>query len=648
MDDVPSMPLGMMLDFIPEIHEANKVFDDKEEYVDFWNILDTVDESKPEQKAVESIDVDEDKTTFDELVEKSESIVAKIQLHLAQGAIPTQLCNNCYMQIQVQVFMAHTDVCTTQKLKLKVDKKKKKIVKNIFGNEDNKCTSCDRKFLKEASLNMHMESCSKKKPAGKTREPERPEGDVETTVEKVKENMVNNFLKDEISKEHKCTSCDKKFLRENTLKLHIESCSKLKSVLNSIDESQQEGDYAGINTKVETVFVSTQGENSPNTCTICQKKLSTEKNFKIHIKACMNPEQKIDIKLWNFKSGSKRKPCGFCPGCLKFCGECVHCREMPQFGGNNPNRYACQKRKYLCTNFERINFIENKFIKNCKYCGKEFDKPLLSTDFLRANSNAKIHMRICKNKYEIASLPCKLCGNKYRDRRLLYSHMRRYHQKPFKCDSCSFGCGSNYDLTKHKNYKHKGAVFTCKTCEKDLAYERNYKRHMEEVHGDLKLVCDKCGHSTTTQYNLDKHNDNMHSDSTLDCTLCTRKFHSKKRLKAHHKYSHEGLLKCDQCSLTANHQSTLKKHKERSHEGKTFPSEPDVEVGGRVERSVEKKVRATWSPEQLVTLEEHYQGEQHMELEAREGLATRLGLKEERVKVWFKNRRARNRREPRK
>ena len=343
-------------------------------------------------------------------------------------------------------------------------------------------------------------------------------------------------------------------MKEKSLKMHMVNCSKLDSVFSSLDRCEQEGETTP-NSK--TVSLPSQIINTSNTCTVCQRKFSTEKYFKIHIKACMNPNQKIDIKMWNFNTRPKKKrkkPCGYCSGCLMLCGECVHCREMPRFGGTNSDKIACQKRRYLCGNIK-----EDKPVTSCKYCDKEFAKPLSNkdVDYKKSSKNARSHIRLCKAKN--AKLSCDVCGNKFRAQRLLTSHVRRYHTKPFKCGSCDFAAGSNYQLTKHRNYKHDGIVFQCKICDKNLAYDHVYKRHMKVVHGGLTFVCDKCDYSTTTQKYLERHTENMHSGSTFDCNMCPSKLHSKKSLEIHQKYS-------KMCGIEKTRKQYLVEHMVKKHE----------------------------------------------------------------------------------
>ena len=159
------MPLHIMLDDIPQLHDLSKTLNDTDEFVDFWNILDDEDNSEVKNHEVEFIDVDGVENTFVNIEGKSESIVAKMQSSLFK------------------------DVSMISKQKQKgVNIKKKIIFKDK--SEDHKCTSCDRKFKKELSLKMHMGGCSKPKSVFCSQS----EGDVEKKVETVKQRIVTIFF----------------------------------------------------------------------------------------------------------------------------------------------------------------------------------------------------------------------------------------------------------------------------------------------------------------------------------------------------------------------------------------------------------------------------------------------------------------------
>ena len=329
-------------------------------------------------------------------------------------------------------------------------------------------------------------------------------------------------------------------------------------------------------------FGSFTGFSCPN----CGRKFASEDYLKTHIDHCMNPKLKLEteIKTWveaEVKNLNKKKktrnssvggPCGICQGCQSFCGVCVHCRLMPKFGGNHPNRNACQKRKYRCEKFRKDKKV--KVIGyDCTVCGKKYENLFegqTSENCEKIKHRALNHIRRCKYNLLESNFSCTLCDNKFKAKTLLNTHIRRYHRKPYSCEQCEYTTGTNYDLQKHRGYKHNGKSFTCEICGQSLAYETGLKSHMKRVHSGTSFDCDKCDHSSNTEDNLQRHKDNMHSGVLLECNICSSKYHSPSALGTHIRMVHgdaEYIL-CDVCPFKSKNKNCLKKHKDSVHDKK--------------------------------------------------------------------------------
>ena len=322
-------------------------------------------------------------------------------------------------------------------------------------------------------------------------------------------------------------------------------------------------------------------------CPNCGRKFASEDYLKTHVDHCMNPKLKLEtmIKTWveaEVKNLNKRKirrengsvggPCGLCEGCQSFCGVCVHCRLMPKFGGAHPNRNACQKRKYRCEKVRKEKKV--KVINyDCTVCGKKYENLFegqSSEDCEKIKHRALNHVRRCKYSLLESNFSCTLCDNKFKAKALLNTHIRRYHRKPFSCDQCDHSTGTNYDLQKHKNYKHNGKSFTCEICGQSLAYETGLRSHMKRVHSGTSFDCDKCDHSSNTEENLQRHKDNMHSGVVLECDMCSSQYHSPSALGTHIRMVHGDLeyILCDFCPFKSKNKNSLKKHKDSVHDKK--------------------------------------------------------------------------------
>ena len=208
-------------------------------------------------------------------------------------------------------------------------------------------------------------------------------------------------------------------------------------------------------------------------------------------------------------------------------------------------------------------------------CGKIFKKPMSDCNeliFKAYLARTKSHIKICGNE---ATLPCEFCEKKYRSQHLLNWHVRRYHVKPFKCDACSYKCGSNYELQKHKRYKHDGVSYTCELCGIGLAYETGYDRHMKSVHGGNSFPCSQCPYMSNTEQQVKRHERNMHGGFTFNCKSCTSKLHSKKSLELHERRVHGTMtFGCDKCDYQTKRQDSLGKHKLFVHGDKKGKKHP--------------------------------------------------------------------------
>ena len=324
-------------------------------------------------------------------------------------------------------------------------------------------------------------------------------------------------------------------------------------------------------------------------CPNCGRKFASEDYLKTHVDHCMNPKLKLEteIKTWveaevkNLNkerkikirdNGSVGGPCGICEGCRSFCGVCVHCRLMPKFGGAHPNRNACQKRKYRCEKVKKEKKV--KVVSyDCTVCGKRYENLFegeSSENCEKIKHRALNHIRRCKYSLLESNFSCTLCENKFKAKALLNTHIRRYHRKPFSCEQCDYSTGTNYDLQKHRGYKHNGKSFTCEICGQTLAYETGLKSHMKRVHSGTSFDCDKCDHSSNTEENLQRHKDNMHSGVVLECTICSSRYHSPSALGTHIRMAHGDVeyILCDVCPYKSKDKHSLKKHKDSVHDKK--------------------------------------------------------------------------------
>ena len=524
MDETPTMPLQMLLDLLPEM--SGKMEDDKtnKDDIDFWGIVTRDSEEKEIYLSEEEIVLSDDEL---------DDFKAQINMILDQK------------QSKTSEIKQSTERKDTNRNKKTISVKEVQPSIDANGVVTFQASEKENKPNKYSLLRTGIES----------------EEELLKPVIEILEGVDSHFLMQKPSKNKKrhvnlstdkgvqhvaCPNCKRKFLKTNSyFEAHVKSCMGPKKVIKS-----SHPEYASIDQ-----FSVNRGMSY----------------FENHLQNEKKESRKTDRRVVN-------KPCGYCQECQNLCGTCESCILMPQFGGSNPNRFACKRRSNACENvMNRKIKKERKPLTNCDKCGKYFD--IFISDNKRKLKNARHralqHLRSCGSKDMEPTLKCLFCENKYRDQYLLKRHIRQYHQKKHKCDKCTYKCGSKHELQKHIDHKHNGLVFTCEVCGISLAYKKNYDKHMATVHGGKVFDCQTCSHSTNTEANLKRHKEHMHSDIYFDCDSCPAKYHTQRSLDAHKKRLHGPAitLGCDLCDYQTKDKVLLKKHKERVHEGKKYKCE---------------------------------------------------------------------------
>ena len=595
----PTLPVEMLLDILPEINSSNG------NTIDFWDILKNETTKEPLIPELITINYDQDDyidETFtlsddeievlpvtDKSVRKEQEQVNTVEMLTTEEKEAKIMSKRKPKPIMNQVvikngspFLKKGKYPNNQKemtvsmpgsnklLKNKSNQRVHTTSKQTYTFE---CNKCGRKFAKDHFLKTHVLLCIKKTSSPISNENEQRFEDTKSV-----KLGLNPTSKQTYSFE--CKICTKKFMREVSLQAHLKRCKyKYSQVVNNI-----KGQIA----------------NSSD-CSKCGKKFSMDIFLKTHQVRCLtktslpinneNKQQIYDtkgIKLHDqVKTKENRKPkkmvrktkrnamwvkpCVNCNGCRLFCGKCKNCRLMPLFGGTNKNRYACEQRPEKCENTEKYSKkILQKKLKilpeECKACGKQFIKSDSDEKAKKAfRVRTKNHINTCGIE---ATIPCDFCENKYRSQHLLNSHIRRYHERPYKCDKCSSKFPSNFELQKHHRYKHEGIAFTCEICGTGLAYKNGFKNHMLNIHGGNTFLCSQCPLVSNTEHNLQRHIDAMHSGVTFDCKSCISKLHSKKSLEMHENEVHGNIsYGCDECEFQTRRKGSVRLHKRHVHEG---------------------------------------------------------------------------------
>ena len=221
------------------------------------------------------------------------------------------------------------------------------------------------------------------------------------------------------------------------------------------------------------------------------------------------------------------------------------------------------------------------------------------------------HIRIDHFKHQPFS--CKYCDNKFETEGKMNAHMKEVHseeffkgEKKYLCDKCDRKFYTAVKLWRHKEFKHETELHVCGHCGKSLKTKKLLRTHMiryHEKHGTI-FICDTCGKEFTNPLTFRDHKrihtvpdipgafpcpikdcgkafgkenslrDHIRTHKekkppSFQCQYCPKKFREKKNVERHEKGQHLGIkdFKCDLCDFACTNMSKLNIHKKSIHEG---------------------------------------------------------------------------------
>ncbi|XP_077969503.1 uncharacterized protein LOC120332047 [Styela clava] len=164
--------------------------------------------------------------------------------------------------------------------------------------------------------------------------------------------------------------------------------------------------------------------------------------------------------------------------------------------------------------------------------------------------------------------PCSLCGNQFKNKYSLRSHMVNHHkEKQFTCKECGkiYTCQSS--MYKHVKTHYRKTRYSCTKCEMLFSIKEDLQTHMVTHKGEKPFKCDKCGKSFVGAYALQRHNVTHTGERPHVCEHCGNTYTQKCSLTAHIQV-HTGIkpYKCEECGKYFTRQCHLHVHK-RIHTG---------------------------------------------------------------------------------
>ena len=264
---------------------------------------------------------------------------------------------------------------------------------------------------------------------------------------------------------------------------------------------------------------------------------------------------------------------------------------MNFFSGEFKNLLLKGPKNLMTTKDQETNVIEKK-VKQVKQNKYIITKVCNHCSFTTMSTIAAKTMRQHKAKTHFI---CKVCENKYENRRALHLHFGSDHLVDENSIKCSIdGCTrilSKPTIQTHVKIAHKERIWlTCdymygetNRCDKKYTCSFQLRRHKEKGHITFKpkekkkkeifsSPCKLCGKMIKENpVNLYVHMKKIHSNRPLVyCTQCNFATKDPNYLMSHES-GHLGLIRCEICDISFTSGTSLKKHQEIVHgEGERF------------------------------------------------------------------------------
>ncbi|XP_013134242.1 PREDICTED: zinc finger protein 25-like [Papilio polytes] len=264
-------------------------------------------------------------------------------------------------------------------------------------------------------------------------------------------------------------------------------------------------------------------------CRLCDVKIDTLDDFKLHITDVHNKIFYLDIKdvVLPFRLSKDELKCAKCD------------MVFPYFHALN----------------KHMNQHYNNFV--CETCGLGFvDKGRLGMHQLR---------------HEIGDFPCEICGKVFKSDQNKEIHIDRVHRKRARvfCPKCDVRLMTHQQKLKHLVEVHgeEPLSFPCNLCDKVFDARRTLTTHRRKEHlRDFRYECSYCGHKFFTKFALNNHLPTHTGERNFKCKVCEKSYPRMKTLKDHMRiHTNDRRYRCHVCGLAFIQNCSLKGHMKSQH-----------------------------------------------------------------------------------
>lgn len=222
------------------------------------------------------------------------------------------------------------------------------------------------------------------------------------------------------------------------------------------------------------------GEETPQTCSVCNKLFRRRKYLRTHMR--------------------------------------VHTGEKPYMCTVCKKQFSHKKNLLIHV---RAHTGERPFA--CPICAKSFNRKTTLMNHERLHSGEKPYV-------------CTVCEGRFTGRQNLSNHEKLHTgERAYACSVCEKRFSSKQGLLKHRSLHGDRKPHVCSVCQKSFGRKELLVRHERRHSGEQCYVCGVCQKGFTQKEHLARHEVRHSGERSHICNLCQKGFYFKAELTRHRK-----------------------------------------------------------------------------------------------------------------